>query len=643
MSRPASLTSSTGERSVGVIDLSKDSDVDDDSMSVDDSEDDDLQSAAKQEESIFPPYPRQSISIPVYTPSIEDLYPELFTPSKYFPICRRSPSVPRSVASLPPDSDDDDDLSDRVGTRRHSSVRLRSALSKNDLQLDFGEGEDEFDFGTRYESPGPRSPWTPSGDDSGVLVKEEPNDVGGILEAWEHIDNVSRPNLAVFPDQPSFDSNCTVKSEEYSFWDWNGFESEGNSNTTDTDSVIIKEEDVDNAIVLSAKSSDDLSTSGPLSAVEPSYLADYRVLTDIRRHSEILWKDVELLGPDSVRLQDFEEGHWPRICPTRTRAHTSPSLFAFVGPTSSKDSCSPKKGSSESSTSTERKVPESALPSAEKPDPTVVHTIRHVTPAICVAQVDGISIYQLIVDSYPLLRRFDTDFVNLSRIAEYLGQPRSSLESISVAKDVVDGCPLIRGKWVPLEKARSFVNVLSMHHVLDMFLSEKLSDQFPPCVQALHRSHHHLRSCNQFGPPFRSMVEDRRPPISIDDLFEASMSWERDDDDHLISVHPSLGIKSMDISVPALQEDNGVQETPLSPTEQEIFHSFCGSPEWDSPTPVITEITAESGKENEDIRPAEERTLRGVRARTLRRSKRVADAMASRSRTRSGKSRGTLP
>jgi hypothetical protein len=243
-----------------------------------------------------------------------------------------------------------------------------------------------------------------------------------------------------------------------------------------------------------------------------------------------------------------------------------------------------------------------------------------------------------------LLRRLDTDFVNLSRIAEYLGQPKASLESVSPVKDVAKGCPLILGKWVPLEKARNFVSGCSlMQNVLDIFLSGNLFEQFPPCVQVMHRTHQQLRSHCQFGPPFQSMVEDPHPQPWMDDTLEINTHWERVhwDDDHLISVHPSLGTQSMEIPLPALEE-RSVPEAPLSPTEQEIFRSFCGSPEWDTPSPTVMEVASNSEKENEEIRPVEERTPRGGYTRTLRRSKRVADAMASRSRTRSGKTRANI-
>jgi hypothetical protein len=335
-SESPSTVFSDSQRSSSVIDLSKDSDLDDDPMS---NEEDGPLLTVKKEESIFPPYPRQSISIPAYTPSVEDLYPELFTPATYSPPFYRSSSVPHSVASPPPDSDDEEDdaTSAAAVVRCYSSAILHPSLSKSELDVDFVEREDEFNLRTRYESPGLCSPWTPFGEDS-IIIKEEPSDVGDILEAWDHIDNISNAKIAVFSDHSPFDLEPGIKLERYSIWDWSGInccESEGYAHTTDKlDSSFVKEEDMDSLVFLSDKGrlDDDPSLLEPLSAIEPSYLSDYRLLTDARRHTEVLWKDVELLGPDSVRLQDFEDGDWPqpRKSAARTRAHTSPSLFASL-------------------------------------------------------------------------------------------------------------------------------------------------------------------------------------------------------------------------------------------------------------------------------------------------------------------------
>jgi len=433
----------------------------------------------------------------------------------------------------------------------------------------------------------------------------------------------------------SFDAEVGIKFEEPAFWEWDRFEQAESKGCADekTDAVVIKQEEVDNAIILS----DDGIVHGGhpmveiLSAVEPSVLDDLRAL---QRHNEVIWNDVELLGPDSVHVQDFEEGNWMQPCksaPVPLTPSTSTPAANCLG-RNQKDLESINE--SESTTSESDPGPTAVQTS----DPTVVHTIRHFSPAICVVQVDGISIYQLIIDSYPLLRRFDTDFVNLSRIADYLRLPLSLLDSVAFGKEVLGGCPLIRGKWVPLDRAREFVGEYAdTHPVLETFLSGDLHKQFPPCVMALYLSSQDTRSSNQFGQPFRSMVHDARPRMSIDDLLEASTPWERgrwEDDDHFISIHPSLGIKSNDIPTPIFEEQTA-PETALSPIEQEIFQSLCGSPEWDPP---VSAPTDDVEKEMEDVPVIEDKSGCSGRTRNLRRSKRVAD-IASKSRTRSRRSR----
>jgi hypothetical protein len=136
----------------------------------------------RPDEPIFPPYPRPSISIPVYTPSLEDIYPELFTPVTPMPVHRRSSSITHSVASPPPDSDDDEyDPINRL-CRRQSVSNLRRSDGE-DFDSDFDTDVDfDFEGDTRDESPGPRSPSAPAHD--GVVVKVETSDPV-LLGSWD--------------------------------------------------------------------------------------------------------------------------------------------------------------------------------------------------------------------------------------------------------------------------------------------------------------------------------------------------------------------------------------------------------------------------------------------------------------------------
>ena len=237
-STPPSDTSTVGSSAQNPIDVAKqDSDsynsADDDSLPVDsssssdggdDDDDDSSQSqfdkpstkrrkegteADEEEPWSLPPYPRRSISIPCYTPSVESSYYSTYDlpPSKYRDPFRRSPSVPFSVATPPPESEDELDS-------YHVTMKMMKRISEQ-----HGEEEEEDDLGweadldsegegeTILESPGPRSPSAP-------LVKEEPSDVQRMLDAWEGFDsNIAERSKAE-------EENRTVKVEVPDPWSW---------------------------------------------------------------------------------------------------------------------------------------------------------------------------------------------------------------------------------------------------------------------------------------------------------------------------------------------------------------------------------------------------------------------------------------
>lgn len=285
--------------------------------------------AARPDEPIFPPYPRPSLSIPVYTPSLEDIYPELFTPVTPIPVHRRSSSITHSVASPPPDSDDDDyDPMDRL-CRRQSGSNLRRS---DDDDFDSGFDTDldlEFEGDARDESPGPRSPSVP--EDDGVVIKVEPSD-SGLLGNWDGQNCSSKigKSSTVTP-------SSTYPKEEPDLWNWDGFNGFSIHDPSQTpaspEAFLIKHEDTDSpARYLDDDDDDDITLLGPLSAVEPSSSVYLPSLLEERKQSANIWKDVELLGPDSLRLQDFDEGDWPnvRVSPHRPRAHTIPNFHALA-------------------------------------------------------------------------------------------------------------------------------------------------------------------------------------------------------------------------------------------------------------------------------------------------------------------------
>jgi len=224
----------------------------------------------------------------------------------------------------------------------------------------------------------------------------------------------------------------------------------------------------------------------------------------------------------------------------------------------------------------------------------------------------GVIVYELVLGPHQLLRRFDTDFVNLTRIAECLGAAPSLLGPDLPGRELVEGCSSILGIWVPLNYAQKFVRSHSLvPDLLKEFLSNTLYEDFPCSIRNLYRSQDYLRSLDQLGPPFRSMVE-RQPSLSPDD---------------------TTGRTELDTPGPPFSE--GVTlDTPLSVREEEIFHTLCACPDWDvSPPGPVTEPKPEK-------RPRTvERPPRTIKTPPLRRSRRVAEALASRPRVRLGKNR----
>ena len=153
--------------------------------------------------------------------------------------------------------------------------------------------------------------------------------------------------------------------------------------------------------------------------------------------------------------------------------------------------------------------------------------------------------------------------------------------------------------------------------VLKAFLSNALYEDFPSSIRNLYRSHEYLRSLRQLGPPFRSMFE-RQPSFSVDDI---SLQTETD------------------ALVPSFSEGDTLG-TPLSIKEEEIFQTLCTCPDWDVPSPSPATDPRPKRRQTEERRPtAVQRPCRSTKAPPLRRSKRVAEALTSRTRTRLGKNR----
>jgi hypothetical protein len=141
----------------------------------------------------------------------------------------------------------------------------------------------------------------------------------------------------------------------------------------------------------------------------------------LRRHSELTWKDVELLGPDSVHPHEFEDGEWQEGNGNRTvrmRAKTQSSLptfekgldFSSLSATRPPEASTVSVVPSDNSTFVRPNLPihdpptpDQASESPQTPvspvtpaeerseacEIVVVHTCQPCTPAISATQVEG--------------------------------------------------------------------------------------------------------------------------------------------------------------------------------------------------------------------------------------------------------------
>lgn len=162
---------------------------------------------------------------------------------------RRSPSVPYSVASAaspPPDSDEEDSDSDSSDSDSEIDAPMDVDIEVNidegfsedfyedDAQLsdEWDDDNDDEELSTTWESPGPRSP---SAQPPTFRVKEEPQDVQGLLDQWEYDLDVKE---------------TVVKSEDSPYppfdWEWDSHGPSSSPSSTSVSSPIqtrIKQED----------------------------------------------------------------------------------------------------------------------------------------------------------------------------------------------------------------------------------------------------------------------------------------------------------------------------------------------------------------------------------------------------------------
>ncbi|KAL4067574.1 hypothetical protein J3A83DRAFT_4097400 [Scleroderma citrinum] len=637
--RPSATVVTSSPQLTEVIDLSQEPSSSEDEAVDDISDDTEMRLVPSDASWSLPPYPRRSIAVPCYTPTCDD-HPRTL-PS--CPDTRRSPSVPCS-ASPPPDSDHDE----------------------HDIDIDI-DAEADSDFDWDSSSICLTSPEITVKNVNIVgehpEIKQEPQDVRDMLDLWEDLDCART--------HPSTVSSATVKLpaddvkvEELELWEWE-FENSWSGPHEDVNIADVK-------IPVSASESvpcplslhnftpvcgfpeSPCSSFAPSSPSVPSSVSPssdvfagsfsppvHAVVSD----TALTWQDTELLGPDSVHPEEFDEG-WsdrgggrrdPCFGSMRTSSR-SPSRRMGSAPVDGRAPCSLRRDVGVNAINATLNIdvqPTSSPSHAMTPDVVIVHTCQPCAPSIIATQVEGISVYQTVLGSTPLLRRIDTDFVNLSTLLSHLHLPvPSSLSPACVS--IVHRLPSVNGVWAPLSVARTFARGLP-DGIKDVFLSGELVMRFPSALQDFHKKSTPGRMLNQFGPRFKSSLTSNGSPSSALSALESDHTepvWEAPLDvaleEPVVVIPPSF-----DVALAALRpciptEDvSNLRETPLSPSEQELFRTLCVYPDWESEEVEV--VDNESLTESCEARSREEKPLR--------RSRRVANA-AARSRAVRLRTRG---
>lgn len=383
-----------------VIDLSNDvtPSSEDDDTGAEDADDIHTRPDPPEAPWSLPPYPRRSISVPCYTPTCDERTHSLSFSAQCRAATderRRSPSVPWS-ASPPPDSDRDD----------------------FDVDLD---SDVEWDPSLFLPSPAPAPQIKVETTDDLQPFKHESADIRDMLDAWEDLD--CAPTSTVSSATVKLPTTDDLNFDALEFWEWE-FES-GWTGTPEgqQDLPVLKMEpdEHESLAFLGAFSpgfsvlpyspstcSSHQSSSSPISEsgvgsftfqpphspfVLPASPSPSSFPIGIHREGcALTWQDAELLGPDSVHPNEFEDG-WANgmrmhadcgLLPQRASDEVAPS--PSVEP--KQDEVAPVKATG--TCHTELMVrPSHSSSVVVVPDVVVVRTCRPGSPDVCATQVEG--------------------------------------------------------------------------------------------------------------------------------------------------------------------------------------------------------------------------------------------------------------
>lgn len=681
-----------------IVDLSSESDSEDEAMSDSSSENEVPAQAATLSRPAYPHPPSDTrASIGDVSPSFPSA--PFSATSPYSDRPWRSPSVPFSATSTspPPDSEMDEDEEEEEPDEEDAVEDDMSVMDgPSEFSIDPSgydsptwEDEDELDldfddYETQWgDSPGPTSP--PAHFEDNVQVKQEPQDVGSILAAWEHEEELATQAHVLSIVAQACASHCIsprVKKEEDEPWLWHDYSTPSDEfvHTLDGDAVRIKQEEEEIMLppIDYGSSPPVLSPATLYSPLpSPSTPHDSPVVESYlpsRYFSEPPWQDAELLGPDSVKLNDLDDGIWQVGCPRQERRscpdvlqpvehHVRPQSEEPISPRESHEDVCPQADAAcpqapselcsphvtvDSVTSAASNSPQLEVEDAHPvhaSHPVVVRTCEPCQPAICATELEGIPVYEMCLDSSAILRRVDTDFVNISPLLRNFDMTVPDLSGMQSSTVVSKGSPAVCGTWVPLACAQALFH---NRDSLDVFLSDDLHKRFPQALQDFHSSSSHERSLARFGPNFQSTQEAKKqflgsfrvelparpvyPSVEDEEDPIAESPWEAHW--HLLHLR--------DAPLPEPTETQAVPETPLSPAEEEMFHVLCSVPDWEEsessmsppPLPPVPMPLQPLLSVPQAVEPPAVEVV-PCRERPLRRSRRTIPGVVNRPRTRS--------
>jgi hypothetical protein len=548
---------------------------------------------------------------------------------------------------------------------------------ENQFSDEWDDDNDEELSTTTWESPGPRSP---SVQPPAFRVKEEPRDVQGLLDQWEYEDRL-------------------VKSEDPLYPDWeSGYHTSSPSSASSPILPRIKrEDDFELSLSFSGPAFTDFRHSSPFgigfndeSDVFPVSPDVFPVsptsptVTPLRPRASTVFS-LSLSSPEISSLPSDPLNAHSLSSLVHSLSMNSPTVsyspHALFGPQVTDPLPSEEEAASELCAAEEPAcVSPNAIRIGHELEGLIVNTCEPCVPRIFATHIEGIAVYQSSLGSHALLRRIDTDFVNLTPVMKYVHSPQI-MSAVPGATVVQKGKEEVRGLWVPVEAARRYVKDSfssrssstspELVAVLDVFLSDTLVERFPTALREF------VRTTRDKGPLIRQFGKnfgtDDIPvaPLNVEPpnptLMAAAAAKER----VLVDDQPPSPSFSVGLSmVPPV-------DIPLSATEEKIFDEFCVNLEWEKdgnrdkmeieetlrtalpplrtptkphsrarrvslsppvsplsscpPSPVLDDKTSTSA-------PSPPLSTQTGTSSTLRRSKRVADALAAKSgmKTRSG-------